>query len=268
MCIGYAINYNLQIYVDWRDPMWSNGSEDFYTYFKLINMPVLKSLADIPSDATYYPTYWKGNLDQHITYDFVKQRADDKIDLGQLRNPYDADVVVSSNVGVRTVLPSSTFFAEVFRLVDPRVISKIQHHMSKVQIDRAWGIHIRGTDHIHERKRSMSIQAIVSHVILNGGMNKSDMIAVSDDKENLEIWRRFFPKTYVVSQPEHSPRAGAHTVSSDALGITKDQLNVDVLVDFFIFAMCERRFSTVKGSRFRAEADRLHPVVNKIINGS
>jgi len=29
MAVAYAIKHNLQIYVDWRDSMWSHGTEDF-----------------------------------------------------------------------------------------------------------------------------------------------------------------------------------------------------------------------------------------------
>ena len=59
MAVAYALKHNLQIYVDWRDPLWSHGDNDFYTYFKLVNMRVLKSLNDIPADASYYPPFWK-----------------------------------------------------------------------------------------------------------------------------------------------------------------------------------------------------------------
>jgi hypothetical protein len=71
MAVKFALYHKLQIYVDWRDPGWSHGSEDFYTYFKLVNMPVLNSLSDIPEDATYYPAFWKNNLDKHVTFDFI-----------------------------------------------------------------------------------------------------------------------------------------------------------------------------------------------------
>ena len=70
MAVKFALDNNLQIYVDWRDSMWTHGTEDFYTYFKLENIPVLKSLSDIPEDATYYPAFWKGKLDQQLSNEF------------------------------------------------------------------------------------------------------------------------------------------------------------------------------------------------------
>jgi len=268
MCVLYAQTYNLQIYVDWRDSMWSHGNEDFYTYFKLINMPVLNSLADIPADATYYPAYWKGNLDEKISWEFIGKRKEDNIDIGQLLKPYDADVIVASNIGFRTIYPDQVFFTNVFRVIDTRVLAGIQYHRSKHPVEKSWGVHIRGTDHLRDRHRHMSVQSMVSHVTIYGGMNVQNILSVSDDKENLEIWRRFYPKTYVVSNPLTSSLAGNHNLDSKTLETSKDELNVSMLIDFFIFALCERRFSTIKSSRFSREANRLHPYIDTLLSAT
>lgn len=266
MAVAYALKHNLKIYVDWRDQMWSHGSEDFYTYFKIVNMPVLNSLNDIPEDATYHPPHWKGRLNEHMTYEYFAANKSAGIDIGVLDAAFPADVVVFSSCGLRNVYPDSSFFANVFRVADQRVIQKVRHHKSNYPLDKSWGIHIRGGDHIHARKRMMSIQSIVSNIVTLGGMNQSNMIAVSDDKEHLEIWKRYFPSTYVVSQVKVDSNKGVHNLTNAELGISKDQLNVDMLVDFFVLCYCERIFSTIKGSRFTAEARRLHPFVNTIVS--
>jgi hypothetical protein len=268
MAVAYAIHYNVQIYVDWRDPMWTHGSEDFYTYFNLVNMPVLKSLSVIPADATYHPKYWKGHLDEQITYDFVQQHKDEGLNLGLLREPFEADVVVFSSMGFRALYPDSTFFSKVFRVVDQRIIQKVREHKSRYPIEQSWGIHIRGTDRLKPHKRMLSVQSIVSNITVNGGMNKAHMVAVSDDKENLEIWTRYYPNTYVVSHNQQNVAVGKgiHTLDKNSLTTTKDLTNVDMLIDFFVLASCERIFSTIKDSRFMQEARRLHPFVNVILS--
>jgi len=267
MAVAYAIKHNLQIYVDWRDSMWSHGTEDFYTYFKLVNMPVLNSLADIPEDATYHPQHWKGRLNEHLSYEYVSANKNAGIDIGILNAPFSADVVVFSNCGYRTLYPDSSFFANVFRVTDSRILQRVAEHKARYPINTSWGIHIRGTDHVHQRKRMLSIQSIVSHIVTLGGMNKSHMVAVSDDKEHLDIWKRFFPNTYIVSQIRaNSSLKGSHNMGTSELGVSKDILNVDMLVDFFILSYCERIYSTIKGSRFTAEAQRLHPFVNIMLN--
>ena len=271
MAVKYAIDNNLQIYVDWRDPMWSHGSEDFYTYFKLVNMPVLNSLSDIPEDATYYPPFWKGNLDKRITDDFIQEHKDDNLDIGILNKPFDADVIVYSSCGNRVLYNNSEFFAKSFRVIDPRILSKVRYHASRKPLSQSWGIHIRGTDRAKgPNRRHVSIQSIVSHFTVMGGMSMQNVVVVADDAEQLSVWKRYYPQTYVVSEVSlnTSTLAGNHNVSKDELKSSKDEMNVDLLVDFFVLSSCERIFSTMKDSRFAAEARRLHPVVNQILNGN
>jgi hypothetical protein len=268
MCVSYALEHNLQIYVDWRDPMWSHGDENFYTYFKLINMPVLNSLADIPADATYHPPHWKGRLDDQITYNYIQANKDAGLDIGVLTGTYNADVVVCSSNGYRTLYPDSTFFANVFRVVDSRVLQQVQYHKSRYPVASSWGVHIRGTDRLRSNKRTLSVQSLVSYFTMMGGMNKPHMVAVSDDKENLDLWKRFYPQTYIVSElsVQQTSLKGNHNLDKSAIAGSRDSMNVDLLIDFFILASCERIFSTIKGSRFMVEAQRLHPHVGRMLS--
>ena len=265
MCVAYAIHYNLQIYVDWRDCMWSHGTEDFYTYFKLINMPVLNSLSDLPEDATYYPAYWKGNLDTHITKELIDAHTELKMNI--ISTSFDADVVVYSCVGNRLLYPDSSFFANVFRVIDPRILNKVRQHSQAYPLHTSWGIHIRGTDRLKSNKRMINIQSMALRLTTLGGMNKAHMVVVSDDKENAQIIKNFYPSAYMVSSFTMDTSKGIHNLSKGELSITKDQLNVDMLVDFFVLAKCERIFSTIKDSRYAQEAERLHPIVSSILSG-
>ena len=264
MCVAYAQKHNLQIYVDWRDPMWSHGTEDFYTYFNLL-MSSFK-LEDIPEDATYYPAYWKGHLDEHVTYDFLTAHKDDNLTLNILNKPFDADVLVYACNGNRMLYPDSSFFGNVFRVVDQRILTRVRQHSQAYPLQTSWGIHIRGTDRLRSHKRMVSVQSIVGQVTCNGGMNKSHMVIVSDDKENAQIWKNFYPQSYLVSSFVTDSIKGNHNLSKGDLGVSKDQLNVDMLVDFFVLSKCERVFTTVKDSRYAQEAIRLHPVVNNILS--
>jgi len=269
MAVAYALHYNLQIYVDWRDPLWSHGSNDFYTYFKLVNMPVLNSLEDIPADATYHPPYWKGNIHQQLTHEFLLKNPDYNLDLGVLKDPYNADVVVFSSIGNRTLYSDSKFFANVFRVVDSRIFNKVKYHESQKPLSKSWGVHIRGSDRAKKfGRRLTSIQSIVLGFTTMGGMNQNNIIAVSDDKEQLEIWKAYYPRSYIVSEHsvKHATLEGVHHISKENLKVTKDEMNVDLLVDFFVLAKCERIFATVKDSRFFKEALRLHPYVDTILS--
>jgi hypothetical protein len=268
MAVKFALDHKLQIYVDWRDSMWSHGSSDFYTYFKLINIPILNSLNDIPADATVFPAFWKDKLHQQLSNEFFDANMNEHMHIGQLIKEYPGDVIVST-LSNRIIYNDLSFFSNVFRVIDHRVLSKLNHRKQKLPLGKAWGIHIRGTDRTNSKNRDMAIQSIVSNVTNMGGMNGVKMIAVSDDKECLAVWKRFYPDTIVASELSltHGSSKGNHNVSKDELTVTKDEMNVDMLVDFFTLASCSRIFSTFKTGRFFVEAQRLSPHVNKILQG-
>lgn len=267
MAVKYALLHNLQIYVDWRDPTWSHGTEDFYTYFKLINMPVLEKLEDIPEDATYHPPFWKNNLDKHLSEEFAQEHEKD-VYLDIIKNQtFDADVIVYSSITDRMLYVDSRFFANVFRVIDPRIINQVKYHLSQYPVDKSWGIHIRGTDRLKSNRRTLSVQSIVSNVTSMGGMNQPHFVAVSDDKENLEIWKRYYSQTYVASNLaiQQQSVTGNHKLHKSKLVGTKDEMNVDMLIDFCVLTKCNRVFTTVKDSRYAQEARRLHPVIDTIL---
>lgn len=264
MAVNFAIEKNLKIYVDWSDEMWSHGSENFYTYFNLVNMPVLQSLDDIPEGSTFYPEYWKDHIKDSITHELSIKGG---LDLGILQGEYPADVVVVSSIGRRIIYTDSRFFANVFRVVDQRILQKLRERKSKYPIESSWGIHIRGTDRLRPNKRMISVQSIVTLITCYGGMNGPKMTVVSDDKENTEIWKRYYPNSFIVSELslQQDSIAGNHNLSKDKLKHTKDQMNVDSLTDFFTLALTERVFTTCKDSRFAKEAQRLHPYIKLIL---
>lgn len=267
MAVKYALDHKLQLYVDWSDEMWSHGAENFYTYFKMVNMPVLQSLDEIPADATVYPTYWKEHLKDPFTLDLFNKRTELGLDLGLLTTEYPGDVVVVTSVGFRALYPDSSFFANVFRVIDPRILKKIKDRRSKYPIEASWGIHIRGTDRLREHKRSISVQSIASLITCYGGLNGLKMTVVSDDKENIELWKRYYPESFIASELsiQQESTAGNHNLSKDKLKFTKDQMNVDALTDFFTLALTSRIYTTCKDSRFTQEAKRLHPWIKVIL---
>jgi hypothetical protein len=268
MGIQYALKHNLKVYVDWTDPIWSHGNESFYTYFKLVNIPQIASLDEIPADATVYPAFWKDNLKRPFDKELQEKGKELKLDVGQLVTPFDADVVVMSNCGMRTLFEDSSFFANVFRVVDPRVLSKIRQRKSQYNLSTTIGVHIRGTDKFtNADRRTKSTQYACLNAVLHGALNGKPMVVVSDDKESMTIWKNYFPQSVLLSEVslQQSSIKGNHNLSKEELKVTKDELNVDLLVDFFTLALASRIIVTNKDSRFPQEARRLHPVVNTIL---
>lgn len=267
MAVKFALDHKLQIYVDWRDSMWSHGDCDFYTYFKLINIPVLNSINDIPADATVFPAFWKDKLNEPITSEIMSTIKPEDRNIDFLTDIYSADVIVST-VGYRTIYNDLSFFSDVFRVVDRRILTKLNQRKQKLPLAQAWGIHIRGTDRINSKNRDMCIQSMASKVTNMGGLNGVKMIGVSDDKECLAVWKRFYPNTFVASELSltQSSSKGNHNLHKDDLTVTKDEMNVDMLVDFFTLASCSRIFSTFKTGRFFREAEKLSSYVSKLFS--
>ena len=267
MCIEYALKYNLQIYVDWRDSIWSHGDESFYTYFKLVNIPVLESLYDIPKEATIFPEFWKDNLHKPMTEEMIHNQKENGINLGLLDKEYDADVIVCSCVGIRRLYNDSKFFANVFRIADKRIIDEVLERQQRYDLKNAIGVHIRGTDRVNsQHKREMSIQYTAVRTLMNGGFSGKALITVSDDRESMDIWRRFYPHTTLITKYtlNHSHKKGVHNLSKEEVE-SKDLLNVDMLCDFFTLASCNNIITTFGDSRFAREAIRLSPYIKRII---
>jgi len=267
MAVWFAIQKNLKIYVDWTDSTWTHGSETFYSYFKLVNMPVIESLDDIPADATVYPKYWKDNLKSPLTQEIIDK---EDLNLGFLKidTLFDADVVVYSSIGNRMIYNDPAFFANVFRVINAGILSELVNRKRRVNMSTTVGIHIRGTDRFNNPiKKQQSIQYMAVNALMNGRFSGKSMIIVSDDRDSIDLWIRFYAVSIVFSKLSLDTKAsvGIHTATKDQLVFSKDHMNTEMLTDFFTFASCERVLSTCKDSRFAQEARRLHSHINLII---
>ena len=261
MCIHYAQQNNLKIYVDWTDSTWTHGGESFYTYFKLINMPVLNSLDEIPEDATYYPKYWRGNIKTPLTQDLLNRDKELSINI-DLNTTDKSDVIVFSCIRTRTLYSDSGFFAKSFRVVDKKIIAGMKERL-KVPLATCIGIHARGTDRAkHTIRKEHSIQFMAVGAF---HYSSKPMVVVGDDAYSIEVWKRYYPHTVVFGTPALSSNKGNHLATKDELTVSKYDLTVEALIDFFTLAHCQKIISTFKDSRFAAEARRLHPYVRQIL---
>ena len=263
MCVKYAQKHNLIIYVDWTDPIWSHNGESFYTYFKLL-VPSLNSLDDIPADATVFPKIWKTNMKKHAV-DMIKSNPE--INLGYIQDQvFPEDVVVFSCVGLRYIYSDSAFFTDVFRVIDPRIIQKVKSRQQAHQLASKIGIHLRGTDRTIKTSKSHRMAGMNIRMVALGLLNGAKFIAVSDDPEFIQIWKAKYREFPVLTEAGSlGGREGVHNKSKESLSVSKDTLNVDLLTDFFTLASCRAIISTAKDSRFGQEAERIHRVINQII---
>jgi hypothetical protein len=264
MYVSFALKKNLQIYVDWVDPVWSHDGESFYKYFDLVNIAKLNSIDDIPADATVYPPVWKDKLHLPYTADMGPTT-----DLGRVEDQdYNADVIVCSSNGYRILYNyDSSFFANVFRVIDERVIQKVQERQKVFDLKNKIGIHLRGTDRTTKINKSQRMTGITVRMVTAGLLNGANFIAVSDDTEFVRLWKGRYKRFPMLTELGNlGGNEGVHNKTKSQLSLSKDMLNVDLLVDFFTLASCRHVISTATDSRFANEGRRLHDFIDKILS--
>jgi hypothetical protein len=257
MCVDYALKYNLKLYIDWSDNTWKEG---FYRYFSLdVDMFTPDEITD---SETVYPEYWKGKLNETLTFEPYNSRIAE-LDVGNLITPLPYDVIVTVCSGIRTVYNDSFFFANRFRVIDTRIIEEVKRRRSVYNLEDKWGIHLRGTDRASSlayKQRRMSELTI--KLVSQGLFNGAKIVVVSDDKEYIDIWKQRFPDFPIITNISESPGiTPKHLIESES----KDQNNVELLIDFFTLASCQRIYSTSPDSRFAREASRLGRYIHQII---
>jgi hypothetical protein len=265
MYTKYAIDHKLQIYVDWSDETWSHGSENFYTYFKLINIPLLNSLDDIPEDAVVYPPYWKGKIKDVLTSELAYNR---ELDVGIIteNNVFPCDVLVVASTGTRKLYKELDFFANIFRVVDPRIIHGVRCRQNEYKLSEKVAVHLRGTDRALTLDKVKRIKGVGIRMVTAGILRGAKFIAVSDDAEFIKLWKQIYPEFPILSKIVFEGSKGNHIQKKDELTVSKDELNVDMLIDFFSIASCITIISTMTDSRFTNAAQRLRKFVQPILS--
>jgi hypothetical protein len=256
MGVHYAMIHNLQVHVDWTDSVWSHGSESFYSYFDLIGIRKLESLDDIPTHATYYPSLWTGRIKEHLSYDPLQS-------VGQLdKQVFNADVIVLTSWQVRTLFDNYSKFSQIFKLVHPTIITEVRRRKMIYSLSSRVGVHVRGTDRIGRRGRDIPVQYLMLNVGAYTGHGRKPMVIVSDDKESAELFVRYYKAPILSSLSlQNTQSGGNHLATKEQLKVTKNELNIDMIVDFFTLTCCERIFTNVKDSRFAQMAQRLKRII-------
>jgi hypothetical protein len=257
MCVKYAQDFNRAILIDWSDGIFSHSGESFYTYFDL-NMPTFK-LEDLTPELTVYPSFWKNRLDTTLTAEMVCP----EINIGYLNKEYTEDIIVYCCIGDRLVYNDSKFFTSVFKVMSPEIINRVKQRREQYNLSNKIGVHLRGTDRATQINKLDRFRGIKLRMLGLGSLSGQDFIAVSDDKDFCSMWKSHF-KYPLLTQIIPGGISGNHHISPLYLNFSKNDLNIDMLVDFFTLASCKGVLSTSKDSRFAQEAQRLHHSITDI----
>jgi hypothetical protein len=257
MCIDFAQKNNMKLRVDWSDHVWGDS---FYNYFS-INVPSFE-MEELTEEKTVYPEYWKNRLDQTITDEIYN--ANPNLELNQLTK-YDADIIVVICIGKRTLYTDYKFMG--LKVIHPKIVDTVKERRRIFNLKDKWCIHLRGTDRFktkeHREKRFQELYIkLVHHGILSNG---GGCIVLSDDPEYVKLWKARDKQSPILSKLYVSGTKGLHYSKPEDLGATKEELNIELLIDLFTMACCKQIFSTSMDSRFCKMAQRLKPLIGNII---
>jgi len=255
MCVDFAQRNNMKLRVDWSDSVWGDS---FYNYFS-INVPSFE-MEELTEEKTVYPEYWKDRLNEPVTHEtYYKEN-----ELGVLTK-YDADIVVAICGGERTLYPDYKFMG--LKVIHPKIVDVIKQRQRLFNLKDKWGIHLRGTDRfktkeIRERRFQELYVKLVHRGLLNNG---GGCVVLSDDIEYVNLWKKRDKNSPILSKLYDTGSTGLHYSKPEDLGTTKEELNIQLLIDFFTLACCKQIFSTSMDSRFAQMAGKMKPYINTII---
>jgi hypothetical protein len=262
-CVKIAIESNRKIYIDWNDHYWNHTGENFYTYFKLLDIGIENT--NNLGDLSVSPNFWKNNLDANISpSNFAKIRDQEKISsLSSIIKKYpDEDVLVIIN-GFRKTFADISFFSKIFRVKDDRIITAVKELQEKYNLKECTGIHLRGTD--RKREKHVTNSDILKKLFMK--IKSTDIIVCfTDDIELFNEFKRKVPLAVLLTKiVVDSPNNGSHQIPPNLLKKTKDEMNVDLLTDFFALASCKKQYSTFEESTFYQMSIKIHPHVDIIL---
>jgi hypothetical protein len=219
-------------------------------------------MEELTEEKTVYPAYWKGQLDKPITDEIFMKHPD--LELNVLTK-YNADIVVSICVGRRTLYTDYKFMG--LKVIHPRIIETIQQRRRLFNLKEKWGIHLRGTDRFKTKElRERRFQQLYIKLVHRGLLsNGSGCVVLTDDAEYAKLWSARDKQSPILSKLYDTGATGLHYSKPEDLGTTKEELNIQLLIDFFTLASCKQIFSTSMDSRYCKMAQHLKPCMNTII---
>jgi hypothetical protein len=255
MCVKFAQDNNMKLRVDWSDCVWGDS---FYNYFS-INIPSFE-MEELTEEKTVYPDYWKDKLDKPLTQEMYSE----KLELNKLTK-YDADIVVVVSGGTRTIYPDYRFMG--LKVIHPKIVDTVRQRQRLFNLKDKWCIHLRGTDrfktkeHREQRFQQLYIKLVHRGLLSNGG----GCVVLTDDPEYARLWKSRDKASPILSKLYDTGTTGLHYSKPEDLGTTKQELNIQLLIDLFTMASCKQIFSTSMDSRFAQMAGRLKPLLGSII---
>lgn len=273
--INYCLKYDARLCVDWEDMVWGGNEFGFDEVFELIGVKtaskneVLRAM--IQQDAKIEPAAWtwedayyrmpgvRGHLIGRTT---ATQYISSVMKFGEVPR-VDADVIITNGDGERTY-DVQTFVNNV--RLRPWVLEGIKSILNDFD-PNSIVIHLRGTDRPEEKYVASAINVLKDQHSL-------PIYAITDDPKLWEEFKAGVPHAKLLNPNSTSLRIqlpdkrGVHFAKPSELkeqGITKKQLLIELLADWFALTLAQSGFGREVSTYFQM-ARRLHGVGNDVIS--
>lgn len=251
-CLLYCLKYHAVICVDWEDSTWGVPFHEMFELLGVYSVPKTKVLAMIEQGST---------LTKHWTYEDVKnpicEKTKDMKYVGDWMSTDEAvrfetkqpeeDILVTNGLGKRT----THFELLCITLRLKKDIADIVRSRNPAFGTEYLMVHLRGND----RKVDGFLENMMEgfrDVYKQWSENKS-IFVVSDDQDMLDRWIPEFPACRHPSGQVFDGRllrkcGQSHLLKAD--GLTKKEMNISLLSDFFGIMWATARFGMIDSGFF------------------
>jgi hypothetical protein len=236
-CMEYCIINNATLCVDWRDPLWGQGTLDFSDYFEIIGIPTItldKVIDKIKNGATIYPKKWTIDslLDSNSKDHYTKECTVDICDF-LYTVQHKEDILVDNCLNKRKWnITNLTKNLRIKSDLIPFIIDKL--NCLKFPYT---SIHLRGTDkNINPFDNTIKMYAELPKLCTE------TVYVLGDNKSLLTEWCNTYKNCILYEESSaicklNESKLGTHTLSKDILtkyNITKHELNINTIYNFMI----------------------------------
>lgn len=239
-CIDIALRYNRILFVDWSDRIWTHDDKNFYDYFDLSNLPYITSAEAIPPNLEVFPSFWKNG--SGLTLDQWVYKLKDQLVFDANEGNHFESVWVHPGVGYRKF--NFVQLAKHLRLngeISDEIKKRTDFNSSGLPI-----VHLRGTDRNNNNEKTeenwLRLRSLAPIAAV-----------LSDDASLIDRWITESPNSIVISKTPVTAINGGHKLGQTELteiGLTKHEMNLDLISDFIIMARATDAFALNEDSLF------------------
>jgi hypothetical protein len=261
-CVKIALETNRKIYVDWNDHYWNHNGENFSTYFELLNIGINDNT--ILQGLSVSPSFWKNKLDVSLSRSNYKEakKFNSLRPFSTIIKKYPTEDVLVAVNHFHKIYTDMSFFFKIFRVKDRRIIDRVTELQKLHNLKDCVGIHLRGTDRKSSTKQNnKNILENITRKI----KPQDKLVCFTDDVQLFNDFNKIFPRAILITNIVLDQPVASHTVLPQNLKHSKDEMNVDLLIDFFALASCKKQYSTFNESTFYQMSEKIHPYVDTVL---